>query len=147
MLAYDSAFLSFKTYNIEEIIKTPSLLEIARSLTICMHSGMNCALNAYSVAVDLKTVEAKAIFAYYIDYPVGWLLYTAESDSCEFLSTPGQVCVQLFVRSEFRRKGIGTKLMDVAAKLADKNIVKVYAWDNVEFFNSVIINSNQVQSL
>lgn len=139
----DENHLSFKTFEMDLILKTPHLHETARSLTIHGYSGMNRAMNYYLTLLQTRPVNARGLFAFYDEVPIGWALLTYEGDDMCFQPKPGHACVQVYVREDYRRNGVGGKLMRMAeqAKAADI-VINVYLHDEPDFFAPFILINN-----
>lgn len=135
---YTGSFLSIRTYEMDDIIHQPELMEMARTLTIGPYSGINRALDYYTDLARIQHVNAIGIFAYYTDNPVGWILLTQESDSVAFRPQDDHVCAQIFVARDYRRHGIGTRLLQIASKRAQDKLVRVYDLDNIDFFSPLL---------
>lgn len=72
--------------------------------------------------------------------PVGWAVSGAKLDYDD--ESP---YVMVFIHSEWRRKGIGKRLLELASK--HYNPCKVYAWDNISyrFYKNVEKQINTIQ--
>jgi GNAT superfamily N-acetyltransferase len=90
------------------------------------YSGINTFLNKYTEEGKSRSIDACGIFAHYQDIPVGWLLFTYEDDQLSFRPKEGEACIHIFVKPEWRRCGIGKRLLQMAAKMAEPDIVRVY---------------------
>ena len=140
----DDRRLSLKNFEMDLILKTTYLYTIARSLTISPGSGMNRALDYYQVLLPTRSINARGFFAFYDELAIGWALLTYESDEMCFQPKPGHACVQVFVRHDYRRNGIGGTLVRMAeqAKAAD-TIINVYLYDEPDFFRPFLTNNFQ----
>jgi GNAT superfamily N-acetyltransferase len=141
-MMYNSLFLRIKIIEMDEIVRSPSLIAIARKLTLHPGSGMNHALDYYIRLTTQRSVDAVGIFAEYLSIPIGWSLFTYESDQYSFYPQPGQVCAQVYVDTNYRRLGVGKALLEMATKLARPDTLKVYAWSAPSFFDSFINDSS-----
>ena len=137
-MIYNPLFLRIKVIEMDDIVKSPSLMETVRGLTLKPYSGMNAALNHYQFLSEKRSVDAVGIFANYLSIPVGWCLFTYEADTYEFRPAKGEACAQVFVKQEYRRLGIGFQLMSMATKLSRPDKLKVYSWSEPQFFASFI---------
>jgi GNAT superfamily N-acetyltransferase len=108
---------------------------------------MNSALDHYTELRAKRSVDALGIFAYYMGEAIGWSLFTYESDDYYFQSEDGKACAQVYVRPVYRRLGIGRKLISQAAKLADPDIVKVYAHSDYSFFDVVMKEQRNLHAI
>ncbi len=98
---------------------------------------MNRALDHYHVVkqTEGRHIDAKGIFARHLGEYVGWALWTRETDNFSFKPTPGQVAFQVYVAANYRRKGVGTRLLQHACSLTlPDEKVHVYYWSNPSFF-------------
>lgn len=132
------SLLVYRIVDMDTVVKNQDLLATARSLTLSPRSGMNRALDAYQELVKERSLEAKAIFAYYKDLPVGWIIVTKEADGFSFQPVDGQACLQVFVKPDFRRHKIGTKLVQLARQIYPEDQINAYAHNNYDFFNPLI---------
>lgn len=150
MSTFDPRHLRFQIHEMDDILTTPFLLESARRLTLHPRSGMNGALNTYQYVSQSRScsIDALGIFAYYLDQPIGWALFTYESDGTSFHPDNKETCCgQVFVQPEYRRKGIGKRLLSMAARLAVPDTMVVYAWEDLKFFNPILQAFPHVKSL
>jgi len=126
--------VKLKIIEMDEIVSTPSLLATARRLTLSPSSGMNNALDYYRELYKQRSVDALGIFAYHQQKAVGWALFTFEDDRFDFTAKDGHICSHIFVDPDYRRIGIGSKLMNKVAQMATPDTINVYAWSNRGFF-------------
>lgn len=140
--------LRLEVIEMDRILKDANILSVARSLTLYSTSGMNRAINLYQTLIQDRSVNAKGIFACYgkvetLERAVGWALVTWESDAMYFKGEQaGHACIQVYVAEEYRRQGIGTRLIKKATELAQDNIFNVYASDNPNFFAPFMAQTN-----
>ena len=118
----------------DEIVSTPSLLATARGLTLSPSSGMNNALDYYRELHKQRSVDALGVFAYYQRTAVGWALFTYEDDKFDFIAKDKHICSHIFVDPDYRRLGIGSKLINKVAQMAAPDTMNIYAWSNKCFF-------------
>jgi GNAT superfamily N-acetyltransferase len=148
MIDFDPSFLTLKIIKMDKIVSSDALFAMAKGLTLPPPSGMNNALDYYQRLHKTQSIDALGIFAYYIDKPVGWALYTYEDDNFFFRSEIGSVCVQIFVLPEYRMLGIGRQLMQWCYKRTKLDTMKVYWLSNSDFFNSVFPeNLSNIESI
>ena len=139
----DERRLSFKTFEMDLILQTPHLHNMARSLTIHEYSGMNRAMNHYQSLLGTRPIDAKGIFAFYDEIHIGWVLLTYEKDDMSFRPKPGHACVQVYVRPDYRRNGVGAKLLRMAEQIKTANtVINVYLHDEPDFFAPFILTNN-----
>lgn len=139
--------LRLKTIEMDDIVSDNELLSVARYLTIFPSSGMNKALDYYRELHKERSVNALGIFAYHMAMPIGWALFTYESDAYSFDPVEGQACAQIFVQPEYRRQGVGSELIKLVGKMAQPDIVKVYDYENYSFFRPLINAFSHFQSM
>lgn len=138
MTMFNRELVKTQMIEMDEIVSSPQLMQTARELTLGRPSGMNAALDYYTELHAMRSVDALGIFATYLGTPIGWCLFTYESDRYEFKSGNGCACAQVFIQSDYRRFGIGRQLIKLAAKLGDPDIVKVYSFSNYRFFDPIM---------
>lgn len=138
-----------RAIEMDEIITTPSLLKMARGMTLHGGSGMNQALDYYTDLFNRegRSIDALGIFAYSLDQPVGWSLFTYESDNFSFMPRPGRACAQVFVKPPYRRLGVGTELITMASKLARPDVLEVYMWSAQEFFQPLAQKCSHIRDI
>lgn len=139
---FNPYFLKIAVVGMDHVLRSPHLLQTCRNLSLGggnpeSYSGMNLFLKRYSALVEKQSINARGIFAHYHDVPVGWLLLTYVDDAFSFRARTGEACTQIYVRESWRRLGIGSRLQHTAAELAAPNKVRVYEWDNPDFFKKV----------
>jgi GNAT superfamily N-acetyltransferase len=147
MEIFNRSLVKFQIIEMDEILTSPSLLATARSLTLGRSSGMNSALDYYSLLVKERSVDALGIFANYMGSSIGWALFSYEKDHWGFEPQPGQVCAQVYVSVGYRRCGVGRDLIRMISKMAKPDIVRVYAWSNYAFFEPLMKEMPHFQEL
>ena len=138
MMIFNEAFLKTRMIEMDDIIADQAMMQTARSLTLGRPSGINSALDYYTTLRATRSVDALGIFAYYQAQAVGWALYTYEMDNYSFDPIDGHACAQVYVLPDYRRLGIGRKLIKQAANLAAPDVIKVYHWSNYYFFDQLM---------
>jgi GNAT superfamily N-acetyltransferase len=144
--ATEKLAVRLRAIEMDEIIRSPELLKVARQLTISPDSGMNEALNHY-IGIEDRSIDAFGIFAYHLEKPIGWALFTYESDNFDFTPEPGYVCAHVYVKPIHRRRGVGTQLIGMCEKLAQPDILCVYEWSAREFFKPLIKPDSYIRSI
>jgi GNAT superfamily N-acetyltransferase len=147
MTIIDKSFdekLSFQVIEMDEILRNSDLMKITRDLTLGAYSssGMNLALDSYIEKMDERSINAKGIYANLNDTKIGWALLTQESDGFYFSPKEGHACIQIFVEWQYRRHGVGTKLIKMATELAKDKILGVYSHNNPSFFSQWVVQPN-----
>lgn len=139
---FNPVFFKMSIIEMDDILRTPYLMDTCRRLSLGPGYGMNRCLDRYSQIVQQRSVDATGVIAFYQNIPIGWLLYTYEHDCMSFIGYNGEAACHLYVDGAWRRLGIGTKLLHLAVRMADPDTLRVYAHENEAFFNP-IINKNQ----
>ena len=137
----NDALLSFKSVEMNVILKDANLLAVTRNLTICAGSGMNTALDYYQTLVNDRKINAQGVYTYYDGVAIGWALVTRENDRLYFYPREGYACIQIYVEPKFRRNGIGAGLLKTATQMSN-DIFNVYSWDNPAFFAAFLEEKN-----
>jgi GNAT superfamily N-acetyltransferase len=138
MMIFNADLLKTQMIEMDDILADDNLMQTARRLTLGRPSGMNAALDHYTTLCATRSVDALGIFAYYMNEPIGWALFTYETDCYEFRPEEGQACAQVYVLPDYRRFGVGRKLIKMTAKLGNPGIVKVYHHSNYRFFDPLM---------
>ena len=138
-----------RAIEMDEIIQNPELLKLARGMTLYSTSGMNIALDHYCSLslIEGRSIDALGIFAYLLQEPIGWALFTYEGDAHSFEPKAGYACAQVYVKTNYRRRGVGTTLIEMCAKLAKPDLLTVYEWSATEFFQPLINNHSHVVAI
>lgn len=134
-LSIHESLISISVVEMDRILKDPNLLATCRRLSYGGSSGMNCALDHYQGLILSRSVDAKGIFAQYHKEYVGWALLTRETDNYSYRPEPGTVCFQIFVDGQYRRNGIGSKLLRQAKSLIPAETLLVYGSTGHYFFD------------
>ena len=112
---------------------------------------MTRSIECYERLIQERSVDATGIFAFYQGKPVGWLLYTYETDCVSFRpwerDNSNEAAAHIFVAEEWRRLGIGTRLLQMAAKMAEPDTLRVYAHENQSFFQPIIKQFDSLQAI
>ena len=148
---YDPSLLRFETMEMDDIIDSPTWMEELRQLTLGRPSGMNSALDYYQTLRQKASVDALAVVAKYPWHDrkaIGWLLFTYEDDGWGLAADKNKTCAgaQIYVLPPFRRHGIGSRLIRMAAALALPDPLKVYHWSNYEFFDPLMKQHSNIRS-
>jgi len=139
-------FLKITMVDMDDILRNPHLMQTCRNLSHgqgdpdCV-SGMNYFLKRRSQEVKDRSIDAMGIFAHYLNTPVGWVLLSYEDDAFCFHPPEGNkesAVAQIYVRQDWRRQGIGSRLMQFAIKVAEPDTVRVYRHSAEEFFVPLI---------
>ena len=152
MTSFDRTSVHLQTYDMNDIFRTPELISVARKLTLHPDSGMNRFMDYYHPISLVRSIDAVAIFAFYpemlLKNVIGWCLFTREDDEFEFKRQDRQeACAQVYVEYEYRMKGVGKQLLDLAAQMAQPDVLRVYSWSNRPFFDKVMQEHPHVQSI
>lgn len=128
--------LTVRVSDFNLVAQRPGLLKKLRSLTLHSSSGMNHELDALTRLVKQRRVNAKVILAYQDATLVGWAILSKEDSNFYFPNTydsftPAQgVLFEVYVDPKYRRKGIGTKIMETAKKKAGTQTICLCPWDS-----------------
>lgn len=144
---FNPLFLKINIIDMDDIIRTPHLMNICRSLSLRGESGMNASLNEYTELIKERSVDACGIFTHYLDVPVAWLLYTYEDDCVCFRGSNKEAASHIYVHSAWRRRGIGTRLIQLAARMAAPDTLRVYEHNESQFFRPLIRGIENVEAI
>jgi len=136
---------STKIVDFNKIANHPEMIRKLRGLTLHSHSGMNCELNNLMKLSKARKVNSEIFLAFVKTQLVGWALYSNESskvvftsydDGDQFNSGYGSL-FQIFIDPKFRKMGIGTELVKIAAKKSNNRKICICPWDNLstKFFS------------
>jgi|SRR5579885_1978233 len=129
--------LTTEVVEMDKILRDPNLLATCRRLSYGGSSGMNMALDYYQGLILSRSVDAKGIFGIYQKQFVGWALFTREDDRFYFRAEPGKACFQVFVDPQYRRNGVGSKLLQIAKELVAPNeTIAAYMHSAPSFFGA-----------
>lgn len=128
--------IHIEVVEMDKILRAPNLLATCRQLSHGGSSGMNQALDHYQTLTHARPVQAKGIFASHQARFVGWALLTHETDVYYYKPTPNCVCFQVYVEGQFRRNGIGSRLLRAAKSLVPNEDLLVYGETGHYFFGS-----------
>lgn len=145
---FNPILLKIEIVEMDDIIRSPELMRTCRRLTLNPYSGMNQALNRF-IYISSRSIDALGLFANYVGETVAWLLFGYEDDNNYFHSPHGKAFSHVFVRPDYRRLGIGSRLQRMAAKLAEPDTIEVYndSENNVEFFRQMMQTNDNIKSI
>jgi GNAT superfamily N-acetyltransferase len=139
--------VKLKIIDMNDAMENPKVLASLKELTLCGLSGMQLTLDRYEdILVQGEEIRGKAIVAYSGAILIAWGLLSWEPDDevVDFDSSLG-VYFQIFVDGNYRRQGIGTKLLARARKIiGSKERLNVSCWSNGA---TAFYRSNQDQDL
>jgi hypothetical protein len=141
---YNPVFLKTTIIDMDQILKDSNLLNTCRSLSLERGSGINVCLDEYIKLSQHRSIDACGIFAYYINHPVGWLLYSYECDYIYFKAEKCEAVSHIYVHPDWRRLGIGTKLIHTASRMADPDTLRVYDYNAPLFFQPLMGRINNI---
>lgn len=144
---FNPAFLKINIIDMDDILVNPHLMTMCRTLSLGGVSGMNICLDQYAELLKKRSVDACGIFAHYLDIAVGWCMYTHEDDYTFFTSKDGEAASHIYVHEQWRRFGIGTRLIQLATKMAEPDMLRVYEHDNYNFFRPLIQKANNLAAM
>lgn len=141
--------LEIKSFDMDYVLRNPTLYYTARLLTLAPVSGMNLALNRYEMVAPLRSIDAKALFGYVGDEAASWALLAGdpETDPWRHRGQDNSVCFQVYVAPKWRRHGFGTQLLNTAEKLASPRFMKVYDRDAPQFFKQHMKSGRNINSI
>lgn len=133
----------------DEVIRSNELLATLRRLSLGGYSGMNVALNKFIRDMLLRSIDAKAIMMYNNDVAVGWALFSRDvaTDHYHFNAKDNSICFQIYVDPNYRRMGIGSRLIRAAISLANGAVIKVYEFDAPAFFAQHKAQAENIQNI
>jgi GNAT superfamily N-acetyltransferase len=148
---YNPSLLRFETMEMDDVIDSPTWTEELRRLTLGRPSGMNAALDYYQILRQTQSVDALAVVAKYPWYDfqaIGWLLFTYENDGWNLAADKEKTRAgaQVYIQQNFRRHGIGSRLIRMAAALAMPDPLRVYHWSNYDFFDPLMKQHSNICS-
>lgn len=127
-----------KDYNsiaLEYFNSKNDLLSNLRKLTLHPNSGMNRELDSLYKIWKERKVEAKVILAYIDDNLVGWGLLSKESSTFKFKNhflgykPEYGTLFEIFVHPNYRRMGVGKKIVQTARKKTNNTTLCFCPWD------------------
>jgi GNAT superfamily N-acetyltransferase len=128
--------LTVRTSDFNLVARRPGLLKKLRRLTLHSGSGMNHELDNLLHIIQQRPVEAKAILAYQNSTLVGWAILSREDSGFYFPNTDEPFSAsqgalfEVYVDPKYRRKGIGTKLIETAKKKCGTHTLCLCPWDS-----------------
>lgn len=116
-----------------------------RKMTLSKKSGLNHELNNLEKISQCREPVAKVILATNLNKIVGWALLSREYSNFKFANgTVGfkpdsGYLFQVYVDSQYRRMGIGTRLFNQARKISDSYKIGVSPWNQSShcFYNGL----------
>lgn len=139
--------LRISIIDMDDVLQTPYLEEACRRLSHGPGYGMNNSLNYYKKLLKERSVDACAIMAFYNGPVVGWLMYSYEDDCVSYRPKTDEAVAHIFVEQQWRRCGIGTKLLQMASRMAWPETLRVYPWEEREFFNPIMEQNTNLASI
>lgn len=146
-ISFNPIYLKINIIDMDDILRNPHLVTMCRALSLGGSSGMNKCLDGYMKLLKKRSVDACGIFAHYLDISVGWCMYTYEDDHVYFKPKEGETASHVYVHEQWRRLGIGTRLIQVAARMAAPDVLRVYEHNNYGFFRPMIQRTNNLAAV
>jgi GNAT superfamily N-acetyltransferase len=131
----DSFHLTVRSLDANMLPVRPPLVQQLRKLTLHARSGLNRELDQLFELMQKRPVKAEVLLAYHQGKLVGWALLSREHSSMSFPTTwehfyPSDgTLFEIYVDPAFRRKGIGTKLIQVARRKSKPYRLCIAPWD------------------
>ena len=135
---FNPIFLKINIIDMDDILRNPHLMSTCRALSKGDNHGMHICLEGYTKLLKERSVDACGIFAHYLDIPIGWLMFSYERDYVMFQSSENEAVCQLYVHHDWRRLGIGTRLIHLASRMANPDTLRVYEHNEYDFFRPLI---------
>jgi GNAT superfamily N-acetyltransferase len=130
----NSTPLTIRCLDFNIVLTKPELLSVLRKLTLYPYSGMNHELNSLECLSRIRPVKSQVLLAYYEQKLAGWALLSRETSTYGFhkasFKNGDGVLFEVFVEDEYRRKGIGTELIQVARRKANGDRLCVSPWNS-----------------
>lgn len=138
---------SFKvrTLDFNKVARDTTLLTILRSLTLHSYSGMNHELNnLITRVISSEIVDVQILVAIHQETIVGWALLSREASNFHFTNVgdgyrPAMgTLFEVYVEPQYRRKGIGSRLMKAALRKVGYGTICYCPWDHTsrEFYKN-----------
>lgn len=112
------------TIDANKALQNHYLIKSFRRLTLYQFSGMNCELDDLLDLAKNKKINAKMVMAHINNVMVGWALMSREPSNFRFTKglydknvAKKYTLVEIFINPKYRRKGIGTAILQRALKL------------------------------
>jgi GNAT superfamily N-acetyltransferase len=130
--------LTIRALDFNLVAKQPELIKQFRKLTLYPYSGLNYELSHLLSLSKYRQVSAQTLLAYYQNNLVAWALMSKEESQARFPSnycyhsTDG-ILLEMYVHPNYRRQGIGSKLIKVARHKALPSRLCVVPWDDKSY--------------
>ncbi len=129
----NSQGLTIRCADFNMVVKKPDFLKKLRKLTLNPFSGMNYEISSLENLSKVRPVKCHVLLAYSDSELVGWALLSRETSTFSFahksFRSGDGVLFEIFIDPAHRRKGIGTKLMQVARKKSSGDKLHIAPWD------------------
>jgi len=129
----NSRGLTIRCADFNIVMKKPTLLKKLRKLTLYPYSGMNYEITSLESLSKKRPVKCEALLAFYDGELVGWALLSRETSSFGFSNKPFKegdgILFEIFIEDAYRRKRIGTKLLQIARRKSNGDKLCVAPWD------------------
>lgn len=135
-----NAAYTIETVEMNHCINNPTIMGYLRGMVIDEYSGMSIMLDEFINGRYPR--DAKAIIASVDEEPVAWALFTLDTDEYNdiiFDNPSAETYLQVYVKPEYRRQGIGAVLFLKGQELAAGRSIGLSKHDRVSkaFFEKV----------
>lgn len=136
--------LTVRVSDFNLVAQRPAVIKKLRTLTLNSTSGLNNEIDNLLNLVKRRPVDCKIIRAYLDSKLVGWAILSRENSDFNFPNTDNGfssdqgVLFEVYVHPEYRRKGVGTKIIETAKKKSGKQPICLCPWNSTSraFFNN-----------
>lgn len=141
--------LNISVLSLSEIADNNDLISKIRDLTLNPYSGMNWELDNLLPQTKYRDVNCKAILCYFESQMIGWALLSQEPSDFGFYNSDGfdpkrdGALFEVYVRPDYRRFGVGTKLLEKAREIADGINLCICPHD---YKSTAFYNNRQIES-
>jgi ribosomal protein S18 acetylase RimI-like enzyme len=136
--------LTVRVSDFNLLAQKPGAIRKLRRLTLHSGSGMNYELDNLLSLAKQRPVSCKILRAYQEKSLVGWAFLSKEKSDFNFANTDDGynviqgVLFEVYVDPDHRRKGVGTKLIEVAQRKCGTQRICICPWDSSSrlFYNN-----------
>jgi GNAT superfamily N-acetyltransferase len=136
----DTVEYTIDVIDLRTCLKNPTIMGYLRAMTLHQNSGMSILLNEF--IHGKHTGEGKSIIASIDGSPIAWSLFTTDKDDYNDISfdREAETYLQVFVKPEYRKLGIGSSLFLKGQELAANRSIGLskHSPEAIAFFNKVL---------